>query len=408
MLKNFNNQFNFRVDNQLKFINLLRKGPQSINYLAEQANVSFTAANKIVDQLISFGILQKHSSKPNEKKRGRIPSSVNINTNVGITCAIDLSSQDLVISLNELNGNIIAKQTISGVLFVEESTLPLITNAIKEMLKQKEAKNRPLLGICIAVPGMIAKSTGEVEDSFRVKAASTISLSNYFFNEFGVKTSIYNDVKISCLGETIDGCIPKGTKNYLYVHLGNGCGAALVIDKKIYQGKNGFSGELTNIKCDSTNNRLYGLRNICLLANQLDSSANYTNQSSIINIEQMVEDYKNNKEPILKAIDEVARLNAIQLIAYNDFLDLEYIVIEGPVLLFKERFKESLLKYINMLDKVEFRARILFSSLNERSTLVGTVYQANSIYFLDKLEEITNKRDPKGTYDISEAFGDYI
>lgn len=68
-MKNFNNQFNFRVDNQLKFINLLRKGPQSINYLAEQANVSFTAANKIVDQLISFGILQKHSSKPNEKKR---------------------------------------------------------------------------------------------------------------------------------------------------------------------------------------------------------------------------------------------------------------------------------------------------------------------------------------------------
>ena len=72
---------------------------------------------------------------------------------------------------------------------------------------------------------------------------------------------------------------------------------------------------------------------------------------------KMIEDYKNNKEPILKAIDEVARLNAVQLIAYNDFLDLEYIVIEGPVLLFKERFKESLLKYINMLDKVEFRAR---------------------------------------------------
>ena len=122
----------------------------------------------------------------------------------------------------------------------------------------------------------------------------------------------------------------------------------------------------------------------------------------------MKEDYTNNHPTFLKALDEVARLNAIQLIAYNDFLDLEYIIIEGPVLLFKEKFKESLLKYINMYDKVEFRAKVLFSSLNESSSLVGTIYQANSIYFLDKLEELTNKRDPKSSYDISESFGDYI
>lgn len=407
-MKNFSNQFNFRVDNQLKFINLLRKGPQSINFLAEQSDISFTAANKIVDQLVSFNVLQKHSLKPSEKKRGRIPALVNINLNLGVTCAIDLSSQNLVITLNELNGNIISKQIIYNIQFVEENTLPFIVKAIKDMLNLKETKNRPLLGICIAVPGMVAKSTGEIENSFRIKAASTISLSNYFFNEFGVKTSIYNDVKISCLGETVDGCIPKGARNYLYVHLGNGCGAALVIDKKIYQGKNGFAGELTNVKGEAINNRLYGLRNICLLAKQFDQSVSYEDDASLINIAQMVDDYKNQRDPILKAVDEVAKLNAIQLIAYNDFLDLEYIIIEGPVLLFKEYFKQSLLKYINMLDKVEFRSKILFSSLNEHSSLVGTIYQANSIYFLDKLEEITNKRDPKGTYDISETFGDYI
>ena len=52
-MKTFTNQFNFRVDNQLQFINLLRHGPQSINYLAENTNISFTAASKIVEQLIS-------------------------------------------------------------------------------------------------------------------------------------------------------------------------------------------------------------------------------------------------------------------------------------------------------------------------------------------------------------------
>lgn len=407
-MKNFNNQFNFRVDNQLKFINLLRKGPQSINYLAEQANVSFTAANKIVDQLVSFGILNKHNLKPSEKKRGRIPSIVSINTQVGVTCAIDLSSQDLTITINDLTGKTIAKRTIANATFVEEKELKEIVGFIKEMLLEEPIKKRRLLGICIASPGLVSTTTGEIEESYRIKASNNISLTNYFFNEFGVKTNIYNDVKISCLGEIIAGCIPKGIKNFLYVHLGNGCSTALVIDGKIHQGKNGFSGELSNIDCDVTNNRLYGLRSICLEALKNNSASPYLDKSLNINIEKLKADYKDKNPTLLSAIDEIARLNAIQLIAYNDFLDLEYIVIEGPVLLFKETFKDSLLKYIHQLDKVEFRAKVLFSSLNESSSLVGAIYQANSIYFLDKLEEITNKRDPKGTYDISEAFGDYI
>lgn len=407
-MKSFTNQFNLRIENQLKFINLLRHGPQSINYLADQTNISFTAANKIVDQLESFGVLNKRSLKPSEKKRGRIPSLVSINTSVGVTCALDFSSQDLIISINDLVGNTILKRILSDISFIEEKTLTQVVKEMKEMLNQKEVQKRPLLGICIASPGMISKNTGEIEESFRVKAASTISLSNYFFNEFGVKTNIYNDVKISCLGETIEGCIPKEARNYLYVHLGNGCGTALVVDKKIYQGKNGFSGELSNIKGDSGNNRLYGLRSIALKAEEIDSKTSYSGKDLVVNVEKMVKEYKNGNPVLLKAIDETAKSDAIQLIAYNDLLDLEYIVIEGPVLLFKEHFKDSLLKYIKQFDNVEFRAKIIFSSLNESSTLIGTIYQANSIYFLSKLEEITSMRDPTGNYDISDSFGDYI
>ena len=407
-MKAFANQFSFRVDNQLKIINLLRRGPQSIYFLAEHADISFTATNKIVDQLASFDIVTKLPLIPSEKKRGRFPSLVSLNTSLGVTCAIDLSSQDLIITLNDLMGTVLAKRTINNATFVEEETLGQITTAIKEMLLEKEVENRPLLGICIASPGLISKTTGEIDVSFRIKVASSISLNNYFFNQFGVKTNIYNDVKISCLGETIYGCVPKGTKSFLYVHLGNGCGSALVVDGKIHQGKNGFSGELSNIKDNNTNNRLYGLRSLTAEAARIDPSLQYDPNYSTIDIEKMIEDYKNGNPSLLKAIDEMARLNAIQLIAYNDMLDLEYIIIEGPMLLFKEKFKESLLKYINYYDMVEFRAKILFSSLNESSSLMGAIYQANSIYFLDKLEEITNIRDPKGNYDISETFGDYI
>ena len=406
-MKSYTNQYNFRVDNQIKFINLLKKGQQSINYLAAQTNLSFTAASKIVDQLVSFNVLKRVDIKGEKNKRGRIPTLVKINTSVGLTCAIDLSQQDLVITLNDLLNNVVCKQVISDVLFIEEDTLSQISSAIREMLNSKAAQNRPLVGICIAAPGMIYKNSGEIYASFRIKAANNISLVNYFFNEFGVTTNVYNDVKISCLGEMKEGDIPSDANNFLYIHLGNNVGASIVIDGKIYQGQKGFTGEFSNIKDDEDKNRLFGLQKICLEAEKIDPSLKLSKHEFRIDIELVKQLYEQENPAILKAIDSIAKQNAKQLVAYNDFLDLDYIIFEGPVLLFKEKFKKSLLKYISEYDNVTFNAKIIFSSLNENSSIIGTIYQANYIYFMNRLEEITNKR-ARGSYNINESFDDYI
>ena len=412
-MQNFNNQYNFRVDNQIKILNILRNGQQSINSLAEKINVSFTAASKIVDQLISFDVLKRVNKKTQSKKRGRVPVLVKINTSVGLTCAIDLSSHDLVITLNDLTGKIVAKRTIASTVFIKEESLKQISDCIKDMLVSDEAENRPLLGICIASPGMVNKETGEIAEGFRVKTYNQISLNNYFFNEFAVPVNIYNDVKISCVGEKVYGAIPSDAKNYVFLHLGSSVGAALVFNGKIYQGKSGYSGEFSNFneiddesKCKR--NRIYGFSELTRYISKLDSEHKYEYEKFIPNIDALVKQYKANNPSVLEGLEYIAKNNALQFIAYSDFLDLEYIVIEGPILHFKEKYKEYLLKYLKVYDKSEFRPRLLFSELNENSSLIGTIYQANNIYFLNKLEEITNKRSANGKYDISEAFEDNI
>lgn len=411
-MKSQMNQFNFRIENELKIISLLQKGERSLNYLSQHSSISFTAVSNIVDELIEYGILEKVIQKEKQKKRGRIPELARINIAKGLTCAIDLSAQDLLITLNDLTGNIVVKKVIDNVYFVDDDMLNVITNTIYDLLKTQEANNRPLVNICIASPGLVYKNSGEIYRSFRVSASKNVSLINYFFNKFGVPTYLYNDVKISCLGEMSGGYVPNGAKNFLFFHIGNDVGASIVIDGKIYQGKDGFSGEFTTINDKDDNsissNRVFGLKDICLIANEIDPSLKLFESQFKIDYNNLLKAYNESNEALLKGIDEIAKKDALQIIAYNDFLDMEYIIIEGPILLLKECFKSSLLKYVQQYDSTEFRAKIVFSSSEGMSSLIGTISQATNLYFLNLLEEMTHKRAGQEKYNIFDFFGDKI
>lgn len=412
-MQNFNNQYNFRVDNQIKLINLLKNGQQSINYLADKLNLSFTAVSKIVEQLISYDVLKKVNIKNQAKKRGRLPVLVKINTSVGVTCSVDLSSTDLIVSLNSLTEKVIVSKKIPNVLFVTEDTLKTISEVINELLKAPEVEKRPLLGICIASPGVINKDTEQLHLAFRLQSLVSTPVTTYFFNKFNVPVHMYNDVKTACIGEMVYGSIPQNAKNYVFIHVGGSVGAAMVFGGKLYQGKSGYSGEFTNYIEEAggatARNRILGFWAIEDYIQKHDpNTAIDPHGDSTANLEILVREYKNNNPVVLEAIDMLAKQNAIQFIAYNDFLDLEYIVIEGSVSLLKEKYQESLIKYINELDLAPFDAKILFSSLNGKATHIGSIYCATRNYFLQRLEEITIDRSSTGNYDISEAFSDTI
>lgn len=410
-MQTFENQYNFRVSNQIKVISALRSGPLSLNDLADKLNVSFTAISKIVDQLVEADIVKKVTKKTKNIKRGRIPTYVKRNTSVGVICAIDLGGKDLIVAICDLNNKILKKQIFSDVGLIIDKNLEEIAEAIREMLKAPEIDNRPLLGICISSPGMVKKDSGEFGVAYRVQSSKNSSPATYFFNEFNVPTHLYNDVKIAMVGERIFGCIPSDAKDYMFLHIGGACGVSFSFNGKLYQGKNGFCGELTTYKDEEREpfmyqNQLASIHQVAQYAQAIDPTLDIIPPMDArpdkVRIAKL---FHEGNEAVVKAVEMNAKINARQIIAYNDMLDLEYIVIEGDILKYGEQYKEWLLKYINAYSVNPFRAKILFSSLEEPTSLLGAIYQASNIYYLNRLEEITNQRNPNGNYDISETFG---
>lgn len=409
----FSNQYDFRVDNQLKVISALQSGQKSLNDLADKLNISFTAISKIVNQMIDYNILKRVNKKVSTSKRGRVPVLVKINNSVGVTCAIDLSSVEVAATLNNLTGHVLAKTVVGNFPVLNADTFKQVSAAIKNMLELPEIENRKLLCVCISCPGLVDKNTGELVMASRLNTDGISTPNNFFFNEFGVPVILYNDAKIACFGEKVYGSIPKEAKNFSFFHIGTSVGAALVIGGKLYQGKNGFTGEFsnyTNLEGVDYNykNRVVGLLELADYIIKKDPSKSILLDRCIIDYEKADQLYSNNDPLFLEALEDIAKQNALQFIAYNDFLDLEYIVIEGSILKYKEKYREYLNKYLAYHSRIPFRAKIIFSSLDGQASLKGSIYKANRFYFLNKLEEITNERASSGNYAISESFSDDI
>ncbi|MDR1447224.1 MAG: ROK family protein [Treponema sp.] len=121
--------------------------------------------------------------------------------------------------------------------------------------EKKRITIESLLGVGINMPGMMDYSRGLL---LHAPFASWKDLPvRDFFRNLLKKDTVFidNDVKSCALGEKYFGLKNK-YKDYIWVTISTGIGAALVLDGKIYRGNNNLAGELGHIKVEFNNPRI--------------------------------------------------------------------------------------------------------------------------------------------------------
>lgn len=408
-MEKLENRNNIRLNNQLSIINFLRKEKCTITDLADLLEISFSATKHIVDELVEGGIC-KYSSKQAVNARGRTPVFVEINNKMGVVCGIDFSGRDIRVVLATLDGKPLVSKSITNVPFIAKEHLELIEKTIKELLAKQEVKGRTLLSICISSPGIINQKTFEYVSVYRVKDYGNMNPVSYFANAFNVDVEMYNDVRIGCLAELKFGAFPNRFFNGMFIHIGTAGGISLIYNGKIYEGSNGFAGETPLYNCENSfsakyqmMNRIYALWEVVNDINDKNGLPKLMPDSSV-DLEKLFKNYAN-KDPItVEAIEIACKFNALTIINLCTLLDLECVVIEGPILKFGPTIVNKICKYVNELSVYSIRTRIIESSLGSDSSLIGACYQAQTIYFHKSLEKLNRKRLKINEFNINPAF----
>lgn len=158
---------------------------------------------------------------------------------VGISIGINKTSVSIFNAKNQkITDDHILPLTISH----GTSIIDPIVEFTENIIHTKKISRERILGIGIEMPGMIDSETG-INKTYLV---SEVPVAELFKSKFGLEVLIENDAKTRAFAELRFG-LARSKRNVLSIHLDWGIGLGIIVNGKLYKGRDGFAGEFGHI-----------------------------------------------------------------------------------------------------------------------------------------------------------------
>ena len=107
----------------------------------------------------------------------------------------------------------------------------------------------PVAAIGVGFPGLVNHATFRVARLPNAPSLAQIDLHQEFTTAFGVPVVFENNTNAATIAEMKQG-VAQGMSDLLYLRIGHGVGAGLVLDGKLRRGKSGYAGEIGHMNID--------------------------------------------------------------------------------------------------------------------------------------------------------------
>lgn len=129
-----------------------------------------------------------------------------------------------------------------------EKSLGQVMKVIKRLIAQAGGRDH-VRGIGICSPGPLNPRTGVVINPPNLPGWTNINFTERVEKQFKLPARLENDANAAGLAEVLFGAA-VGYNDVFYVTVSTGVGTGIIIDKKIYHGKNGVAGEGGHVSID--------------------------------------------------------------------------------------------------------------------------------------------------------------
>ncbi len=234
-----------REYNELNILRFIKnEGPISRADLAKRYKISKAAVSEIINDLLRLGYVREIGTGNSTVLGGRKPILLEFNPKAGYVIGIEIKRDHGTIALGDLNANLRKTEVVaydSGASL--KSILERIYEVIDDFKETRWVKNAKPVGIGVAIPGLIDYREGKIRESDSLKGWQGFPLRESFEMRYGIDTLIENDVKTITLGECRFGN-GKNIDNMVYLWMGDGLGAGIIINGELYRGVSASAGEV--------------------------------------------------------------------------------------------------------------------------------------------------------------------
>ncbi len=213
----------------------------SIQELMINMNLSSPSVLSLLTELISEDFVEQIGS--GDSSGGRKPKLYGLKPDSFFVLGIDIGLYSTRISIYNCDNESITEISEFNTKLVDtESTLKEIYKKSQELIASSKIKPHKLIGVGIAMPGLIDLDRGINYSYLKIEGKS---LRAELEKEFSRPVFIINDAQAKALAELRFG-LAQGKKNVLVLNVSSGLGTGLILNGQVYHGTNGFSGEFSH------------------------------------------------------------------------------------------------------------------------------------------------------------------
>ncbi len=239
-------EFTEKERRNVEILEILRKyGPISRPDISKAMGINVVTISNYIDEFIKHNLVYEKELDVSEG--GRRPTLLELNIKAGYVVGVGLNLMNMVGVLVDLKGNIVTKTQVARPRPSVKEIVEALLEIIREILRRSKEYTNDIKGIGVGIAGLVNKTNGSIHwpqkmDHYYTYASVDLPLGELIEREFDLPILIENDATSACFGEYWLN-LNRDYRNVLYMFSGVGCG--IMINGEIYNGSNGYAGEVS-------------------------------------------------------------------------------------------------------------------------------------------------------------------
>jgi predicted NBD/HSP70 family sugar kinase len=240
-------QASLRSANERRIVEALRDGGELTQaQLSRRTGLAAATVSNIVHALREIGLVTVTDTE-HHGRRGR---GVRLSDSTGYVVGMDFGHRHLSVALANLAQEVVGEHTRrlkAG--HRHEDGLRLAAELVDMLLDEAGASRSEVVGAGMTLPAPMDSRSHEVGAPSVLPGWVGVNAPEVASEQLGFEVHVDNDANLAALAEHLWGA-GRSAENLVYLMLGEGIGAGLILEGRLFRGGSGAAGEIGHITID--------------------------------------------------------------------------------------------------------------------------------------------------------------
>jgi predicted NBD/HSP70 family sugar kinase/biotin operon repressor len=239
-----------RERNRLLVVDALRRrGLASRSDLARSTGLSRTTVGTVVAALQDQGlVVEQEVNGDRHTGRGRPPVLLRLDPAAGVAVGIYFDHDEVRVALADLSSTVLGEdRTAIDVDHSATDAIDLAVEMVRSLQRGTGVDGLHLVGAGVGLSGPIDRRTGKISSAAILPSWAGLQPQRELAERLELRVEVDNDANLGALAEASFGA-GRGLRDIVYVTLGPGIGAGLVLDGRVHRGASGLAGEIGHVQ----------------------------------------------------------------------------------------------------------------------------------------------------------------